>query len=284
MTKDKKDKGLFKTQNDYVFKRIFGNENNKDILIPFLKDVLEFEINEVEILNSEITKENLTDKGSLLDVKVKINNNPTVDIEIQVAPTTVMPERSLYYWSKMYVEDLKSGEDYTKLKKKICINILNYNHFETNQYHTKFKIKEDKKHFALTDMLEIHFIELPKVVEYNQNDKLSAWIIFFNAKNEEELDKVANLNPAIKKAVKVVKVMSQDEKEREAYNMREKALHDIATFIKEGEKIGEKKGETKKAIKVIKNMLALNADIDFISKSTELSIEEILKIKEEMNL
>lgn len=120
-------------------------------------------------------------------------------------------------------------------------------------------------------MLEIHFVELPKVVEYNKDDELTAWVMFLKAETEKELNEVAELNPTIKKAVEVVKVMSQDKKEREAYNAREKYLHDIATFKYEGK------------LEVAKNLLAINVDIETISTGTGLSKEEILKIKKEIN-
>ncbi|MGL5152770.1 MAG: Rpn family recombination-promoting nuclease/putative transposase [Clostridium sp.] len=133
-----------KVKNDYVFKRIFGDENNKDILIDFLKAVLKVNINDIEILNSELSKENITDKKSILDIRATIDKNINIDIEIQVARTGYMPQRSLYYWAKLYSEQLKISERYGKLKKTICINILDFNTLDTKKYHSVFKIKEDE--------------------------------------------------------------------------------------------------------------------------------------------
>lgn len=120
------DNFLMKPKNDYVFKKIFGDENNKDILIDFLKAVLKEEIKDLQILNSELPKANISDKQSILDIRATIDNGSNIDIEIQVARTIYMPQRSLYYWSKIYCEQLEISEKYSKLKKTICINILDF--------------------------------------------------------------------------------------------------------------------------------------------------------------
>ena len=135
---------ILKPKNDYVFKKIFGDERNKDILIAFLKAVLKIDIEDVQILNSELPKDNLADKKSILDIRATIDNNVEIDVEIQVARTIYMPQRSLYYWSKIYCEQLESGEKYNKLKKTVCINILDLNTLDTKKYHSMFKLKENE--------------------------------------------------------------------------------------------------------------------------------------------
>lgn len=71
-----------------------------------------------------------------------------------------MPERSLYYWAKLYSEQLNVGEKYTTLQKTICINVLDYEGTESSNYHSVYKIIEREQGFMLTDMLELHFIEI----------------------------------------------------------------------------------------------------------------------------
>ena len=222
---------ILKPKNDYVFKKIFGDERNKDILIAFLKAVLKIDIEDVQILNSELPKENISDKKSILDIRATINNNVEIDIEIQVSRTIYMPQRSLYYWSKIYCEQLESGEKYSKLKKTICINILDFNTLDTNKYHSMFKIKENEENYVLTDLLEIHFLEMKKLDGYKENDDLSQWVSFIKADSREVLEKMAKVNPNIDKAVNVLTTMSQDKKARAEYLSREMALHDEATKI-----------------------------------------------------
>ena len=145
-----------------------------------------------------------------------------------------------------------------------------------------------KKLLLKVDRLEIHFIELPKVVEYNQNNKLSAWLRFINAESWEKLDKVANLNPKIKKAVDMVKVIGQNKEEREAYLAREMAIRDEISRLderrEEGLEEGIEIGIEKEKKRMVENLLALNIEEEKIMKASGLSKEDILKIKEEMNI
>lgn len=288
------DNFILKPKNDYVFKKIFGDERNKDILIAFLKSVLKIEIKDVQILNSELPKENIADKKSILDIRATIDNNVEIDVEIQVSRTIYMPQRSLYYWSKIYCEQLESGEKYGKLKKTICINILDFNTLNTKKYHSMFKLKENEENYILTDLLEIHFLEMKKLDKYTENDDLSQWVSFIKADSKEVLDKMAKVNPNIDKAINVLTTMSQDKKARAEYLSREMALHDEATKIEEameegyeqgreeGREQGIKEGEEQAKKETARNLLKLGVDIDIIVKSTNLSEEKINSIKNEI--
>ncbi|GAB6169606.1 Rpn family recombination-promoting nuclease/putative transposase [Clostridium carnis] len=285
---------LMKPKNDYVFKRIFGDEKNKDILIAFLQSVLKIDIKDIKILNSELPKENIQDKKSILDIRATIDNNIEIDIEIQVARTIYMPQRSLYYWSKIYAEQLEAGAKYSKLKKTVCINILDFDTLDTKKYHSIFKIKEEEENYILTDLLEIHFLEMKKLKGYNENDDLSQWINFIKADSKEVLESMAKVNPNIDKAVHVLTTMSQDKKTRAEYLSREMALHDEATRIEEAIEEGYEKGMEKGIEKGIeqgiekanienaKNFLRLGIEIDIIVKATGLSKEKVSKLYEEI--
>ena len=107
---------------DFAFKMLFGDEKNKDILAAFLSSVLKVPretFEELELINTELLKEFKEDKKGILDVRVKTNKGEEIDIEIQVVPTSFMPQRTLFYWSKMYTGQIKSGDTYDKLQK--CI-------------------------------------------------------------------------------------------------------------------------------------------------------------------
>lgn len=293
---------ILKPKNDYVFKKIFGDERNKDILIAFLKAILKIDIKDVQILNSELPKENIADKKSILDIRATIDNNVEIDVEIQVARTIYMPQRSLYYWSKIYCEQLESGEKYNKLKKTVCINILDFNTLDTKKYHSMFKLKENEENYILTDLLEIHFLEMKKLDEYKENDDLSQWVSFIKADSKEELDKMAKVNSNIDKAVNVLTIMSQDKKARAEYLSREMALHDEATKIEEameegyeqgreqggeegraeGRAEGREQGKEEANIEAAKNLLQLGVDIDIIVKSTSLTKEKVMKLQKEI--
>ncbi|MEN8905024.1 MAG: Rpn family recombination-promoting nuclease/putative transposase, partial [Clostridiales bacterium] len=86
-----------------------------------------------------------------------------MNIEIQVAVSKYMPERSLYYWSKMYSSQIKKNDSHSSLKKCIAINILDYKFLPINQVHTQFHLIEDNTGYKITNVIELHFIELKKL-------------------------------------------------------------------------------------------------------------------------
>ncbi|MBZ4663573.1 MAG: hypothetical protein JG776_1288 [Caloramator sp.] len=109
-----------------MFKYIFGDVKHKRALISFLNAALKIpkeELEGLEILNPELSKDYKEDKKGILDVRVKTKDGKEIDIEVQILQSKFMPERTLFYWGKMYTQQIESGQDYTKLKKCITINI-----------------------------------------------------------------------------------------------------------------------------------------------------------------
>ena len=138
---------------DFVFKRIFGNENNPRILISFLNAVIKPKdlIQSIQIMNNDIDKESIEDKFSRLDIKAKTNKNELINIEIQIKDEHNMVKRSLYYWSKMFEGQLTEGQNYDKLAKTICINILNFKCLKTKEAHSIYRLKEINTNEELSD-------------------------------------------------------------------------------------------------------------------------------------
>ena len=220
---------------DLVFKKIFGDVRNTDILTDFLATVLEInpsEITEVEILDNEIIPDVLISKFSRLDLKITINRTTSVNIEIQVLNYGNYKERTLFYWAKMYTGDLQKQEDYLNLKNTIAINVIDFNLFDCKEYHSTFKIFEEHRQELLTDKFRIDFLELRKAKECKERgsmtDKKQMWMDFLNtnAEDDETLDRLATGSPVMQKAVAVLRKMSADEKELYEIEQREKAVRD----------------------------------------------------------
>ena len=74
------------------------------------------ELEEIELINTELLREFAEDRKGILDVRAKIKMVKHIDIEIQLYHTKYMAERTLYYWTKMYNGQIKSGDTYDKLK------------------------------------------------------------------------------------------------------------------------------------------------------------------------
>ena len=278
-------KGLLDPKMDFVFKNIFGSEKNSKILISFLNATLKPKdlITSVEIKNTDLNKGYIEDKFSRLDVKATTSNEEIINIEIQLKNEYNMIKRSLYYWSKLYSEQLNEGEDYSILKRTICINILNFKYLKTRKFHSAYRLKEIYSNEELTDVAEIHFIEIPKLEDcYDEKDMLVPWIEFLK---DPESEKVRNLEMSIeeiRQAKDELIKMSNDDTQREIYEMRAKTLKDKISALNEAERKGIQKGiqegEKKKAIEIAKSLLDV-LDVQTISLKTGLSVDEINKLK-----
>ncbi|MBO3339121.1 Rpn family recombination-promoting nuclease/putative transposase [Clostridium perfringens] len=288
---------LLNPQIDFVFKKIFGTEKNKPILINFLNAVIKptTPIKDVEIKNNDIDKDFIEDKFSRLDVKATTSNKEHINIEIQVKNEYNMIQRTLYYWSKMYSEQIQNRDNYSKLERTVCINILNFKYLKNDKYHNAYRLKEITSNEELTDLQEIHFIELPKFneignKEYVENvekmDALEKWLEFLVEPESNTVRQLELSNEEIKLAKSELYRLSMDSKEREQYNMREKAIYDRISALEnaeaKGKKEGKLEGKLESKLEVVKESLSQVLEISLISKITGLSEEEILKIKKDV--
>ncbi|MGU8283524.1 Rpn family recombination-promoting nuclease/putative transposase [Clostridium perfringens] len=284
---------LLNPQIDFVFKKIFGTEKNKPILINFLNAVIKptTPIKDVEIKNNDIDKDFIEDKFSRLDVKATTSNKEHINIEIQVKNEYNMIQRTLYYWSKMYSEQIQNRDNYSKLERTVCINILNFKYLKNDKYHNAYRLKEITSNEELTDLQEIHFIELPKFneignKEYVENvekmDALEKWLEFLVEPESNIVRQLELSNEEIKLAKSELYRLSMDSKEREQYNMREKAIYDRISALENAEAKGKREGKLERKLEIIRESLSKELEISLISKITGLSEEEILKIKKDI--
>ena len=170
-----------------------------------------------------------------MDIRADLNDGTQLDIEVQVCPFKLMAERSLYYWSKMYSEQLEKGAEYKKLKRAIAINLLAFDYLEDEQdWHNIYNLLNVKSHKKLTDHIEIHFLELPKFTlkDMRKIRASEAWLAYFSGKyNKEELEEIAMTTPAIKEAVEFEDTFLQDRIESREYEQREKAIRDYYSYM-----------------------------------------------------
>lgn len=264
---------------DVVFKELFIRE--KSLLKNFISDVLDipFEnILEVTLTNPEMPSDYSDGKLVRLDLSVRLrksdNTETLINVELQVNSQSYFKKRTLFYWSKLYTSELHSGESYSNLKRTICINILDFNITDKQNYHTEIIAADKETGEQFTDLMSIHFFELRKVTNaLDVNDRKAMWMQLIRADTEEELNMIKNTNiPAMEQAVQVIFDMSADTALRERARLREKALHDEASALQgakeEGIAIGEAKGKLK----------GINSVIEKMRKSgmTEEQIQEIL--------
>lgn len=277
--------GILSPKVDFVFKRIFGNEKHPNILISFLNSVIKPTdlIKSVQIKNTDIEKEHIEDKYSRLDIKAVTNNGEHINIEIQVKNEYNMIKRSLYYWSKMFENQIVKGDDYDTLSRTICINILDFKYLKNNNFHNCYRLKEINTNEELTDTMELHFIEIPKLRKLDNTDEISdmleAWITFIQSPTSEVVSKLEMSSQEIKEAKEELVRLSGDDKERERYQRRKESLLEQSSLLANAERKGIEKGKKEEKILIAKNAINNNLDDNTIQIITGLSLEEIKEIR-----
>jgi len=242
---------------DIAFKKIFGVEENKDLLISLINSIVseEDQVVDLTLLNPYNNKNFAKDKLSILDVKAKGVDGKLFNIEIQITDDADYDKRALYYWAKLYTEQLQAGSDYGQLSKAIGIHILNFISIpQAEKYHNVFHIHEKETGVRYFKDLELHTIELKKFSPNSQEGleelvskiraSIDIWAAFLTRHellNKESLPSPLN-NPELKKALGVLEVMNFGEEERDAYEERLKWLRVEANTLKKYEEKGREKG------------------------------------------
>lgn len=279
-----------KVKNDFIFQRIFGQSENKEILISFLNAVLELQddkiLTDIEILeNTKLKKNGIEDKLGILDIRAKTMLDEQINIEVQLINQHNMDKRTLFYWPKIFTEQLKEGQPFNELKKTITINIVDFNYIGVDSYNTVFHLWEDSyKDYKLTDVLEIRFIELPKFRKQKPDfsKPLDRWLVFIEDSPEEVLEMAIKAEPAIAKAAEILEYLGSLEEVRRYYEAREMAIHDEITRIteakEEGREEGIREGEERKEIEFVKNLATMGFETKQIMKATGLPESRIVQI------
>lgn len=285
---------------DVVFQALFGEVGNESITKGFLETILERKIDSIDLSRNPILRREFKDeKLGVLDIIAKLDENEICNIELQIVDKKNIIERILYYWSRLYSRQIKSGEDYKILQKAIVILITDFKieNLEELDYHSRWKIMEDKqgKKIILTQKLEIDIIELPKIIgKEKEQDNLLDWLYFLENPKSERVTEKMKENENLKEAVKKLDNLSEDEKMQRIADLRQKAIMDEKAIYEKGLEIGIEKGiqrgmekgiekgimegSQKEKIEIAKKMLELKIDKETIAKATGLTEQEIEKI------
>ena len=213
---------LISPKYDVFMKEMF---HNKTVLTCFLSDVLGLplkKIHSVRLKNPFLRRRSLWQKQGILDILAVMNDNTKINIELQVKAVPNWDKRQIFYLAKLYVSDLRVGEDYSRLRRCIGISILDFKLTGRKEYHSIYRLR-DKDGNEFSDMLEVHILELGKELT---GQPVDAWIQFFNSKSEEDLEMIKTKNAGIQEAIRILREMSLTGYIRDAYEAHLKAVRD----------------------------------------------------------
>lgn len=251
----------FTPRGDTIFKSIFGDERNVNILSAFLRHVFEqspvkVEFSELIIINPDLPVESKDERSSTVDVLAKTEDGRLIDVEIQIADHHDMIKRSVYYASKMISKQVHKDGDkknrYLNIKSSIVISIVDFKIFEDdNIYFNPLVLYNLATNEVATDVELIYILELPKIPPNDDNKKLWTWLKFLKSNTVEEAESLKNKIPEVDQAMNIYKKYMSDEEYKDYIETRElmaemdkneyyfegqtqKAIEDVIAFAKTG--------------------------------------------------
>jgi predicted transposase/invertase (TIGR01784 family) len=272
---------------DIAFKKIFGNDAHKSILIEFLNEILELDAPIVSVtINNAYQVPRLKGlKETTLDVKATDKLKREFIVEMQVEKESAFVKRAVYYSAKSYSQQLKKAQKYHLLKPVIFLGILNFSIFEHDDVISRHLILNKKTQQHDLKDLEFNFIELPKFTKSESELETPAekWIYFLQ--HADDLDRVPeNTNiPALQEAYEVAAQHTWTREELDIYEAQEFKIavneNVIQTAMMDGIAKGREEGALFEKQTIAKGMLAEGLSIEMISKLTGLSDIEIEELK-----
>ena len=237
---------IVKPKLDVVFKKIFCDVENREILKCFLADIIEIPaetITDITIENTEGLPSRIDEKFVRFDM-VLTTNKGLINVEIQLNNNGSFPERSLYYWAKRYGEQLNRGDSYDDIQPTISIYIVDFKMFDTADFYSYYTMADLKHQKILTDKCAIYFFELPKLDKnYDADNKKKLWMQFINAESESDLEMLEKTAvPEIQSGVRVVYNLSQDAILREMARVTEKRVLDERSALRHAKSEGLAEG------------------------------------------
>jgi predicted transposase/invertase (TIGR01784 family) len=300
-------------KNDLVFKKLFGEEKNKDLLIDFINKVLPTKhVKDIEYLQTNLDPDVRIKKQSILDVLCTDENGSKYIIEMQNAREKGFEKRAVYYASKTYANQMDKGGKYADLKEVIFIAITDFTMFPSKEdYFSIHNIRDIKTIENDLKDFNFAFIELPKFKPKDQEREsgIELWCDLF--KYAADRKEITTTDPIITKAYHTLEMSNWSQQDLIDYEAYQKILLDnqaredfvrdegvkigIEKGLQEGVKIGIEKGlhegvnigiekglqEGRKdeKIEIARKMLKKGLDIDNIIDITGLTRDEIENIK-----
>lgn len=249
---------------DIVFKLLFGRAENRALLTSLLDAVLEpaAPIRSVEV-QSELDRESVSDKGIALDLRVELANGEQVDVEMQTQPRPAGRQRALYYWARLYADQLRRGRGYDQLHRCVVVQILAFRELRGERFHTTFRLREIHDGQAYCEHAELHLLELPKLGQAaarNEEPRLVGWGKFLSAVSDEQLEELAMTDSILRDAKAALERLSEDPDARVLAQMRDMALRahqmELATVRSEGEAEGKAQGKAQGYAELLLRLLA----------------------------
>lgn len=265
--------------NDYLFRAVFQeNQNALKGLLYALLSLPEESITSVVVLNPIVLGEAIDDKTCILDLKVCLNNEVIINIEMQVNDLGNWPERSLTYLCRSF-DCLRKGQDYIEVPTTIHIGILDFAlpHL-TPEFYSEFKMMNTRNHEIYSSKFILCVLNLKMTANISLREEygeLYDWAVLFKTTEWSELKMLAEKNAYIADAVVTLHEMTAEEKIREQCEARERYNWDMAAAAEKGKREGRQEGRQEERAQISELLICLAKD---------KRLEELTRIQEDSQL
>lgn len=278
-------KRFYGMRNDYMFRAVMQKSQAalKSLLCALLR-LDEAEIISADIMNAIALGEAVSEKDCILDIKVELNRDRIIDIELQIQYQSFWPERSLLYWARSFNE-LESGKEYDKLRETCHIGILAFTLFPKEpEFYAEYRIQNCRTQRRYTDKFCIRVLDLTKMdlADQEKEKDILQWAQMIQADSTEMLDYCAGEKEVFKEMAELIKMLNNDKKIRQQCEARFFYECDMASMRAEGKKEGlaegRAEGREEGQAQIIYMLYQKGYSPEQIAKDTDRQVEEIYKI------
>ena len=246
-------------------------------MLSSLLDIPVDSITGLEFPDTYLHGEYAWDHEGILDVKVLLNQSRNINIEIQMHTCLYWEERSLFYLSKMYTENLHKGEDYSALNECIHISILGFTPKQTEHFYSIIKLMDESSHHVYCSKMSLRVLylkEIKNASEEEQKTEVYRWARLISARDWEVLKAMAGTDEYMNAAVEEMEKINQDKNLRYQYLLREKAAYDEATIRNYYTNEGIKKGTELEKENGIRILIETCRELGISKKDTKAKVVE----------
>ncbi len=211
--------------NDYMFRSVM--QSNKNVLKGLLCSLLHLDpanVREVQILNPIELGKKISDKEFILDIKILMNNNTVINLEMQMNNQYNWPERSLVCLSRLF-DNLNAGEAYKTVKPAFQIGILNFTPFPGHpEFFSTYKMMNIKNYYKYSDKFTILVLDLTQIHLADREGKdhdLDKWAKLFRALTWEDFKMISKENKSMREAGETLFTLNGDDRIRDLCEARE---------------------------------------------------------------
>jgi predicted transposase/invertase (TIGR01784 family) len=265
---------------DFGFKKLFGEEGNKDLLIDFLNQLLptHHQIADLNFRNPESLADLSAERKAIFDIHCKAMSGERFIVEMQKAKVKYFKDRSLFYITFPIRDQAQQGDWNFRLAPIYFVAILDFEYDEAEE-RRKFRrdvALKDQDGDIFFDKLHFKFLQMPlfNKKENELTNKFDKWCYFL--KNLESFDHIPNIlnEPIFQKAFGTAELAGLSAEQRDKYEQSLIQYRDLKSALETAVEERE--------IEIVKRMILAGTDNNFINQMTDLPTEYIEKLRIEL--